>query len=354
VRSTTLQPTSFIRLKRPARASDHSWARMLLMGLLGMPAIAGAGAAGVQVSFDASPIVACRDVSTEEFLVEYPGEQLLEARLDISMLVPSGSRTGVAECQYQFHAPERRLVVDSFLPRTTLASDVVGNINVQQSKGVALDQQLSIGGRYESIVKGELELGGRSNKSAAYDYQLLPRREILTASGTVARGSGVYFKLRQTPQTTLEGSHEFVLFFRVPTSWRADYLRAVCQARSQEGKICGQTSFLIPLYIHGDTRARSMAAELRDYEQQLIATASQYRHAVRRASRPTFAHELSLIQPNIPATWLSQVVTSPATQAESFESSLPSAVRAAIGSYRQAKKALAALPPEQRLTQVGT
>ena len=305
-----------------------------LLSLAAQTTLAGSG-----VTFDVSPLVACQEISSTEFVNQHPYERLFEAQLNASLWI-NGPADQVVECQFQFHAPERRIRVDDYLPRTTMSSDVVGNIDVQRSADDSKNLQLSVGGRFQSAVSGDFNAGGHQNQSASYRFEQLPPKQTLSASGTVARGSGVYYKLRPTSQTTLEGSHSFVIRFRANDRWRADYLRAVCVARSRDGRICGRASFLVPIFKHGDFDARRMARELVDYEQQLVDTATRYQRTVRKISLPTIAHELSLLPRELPENWLSLVVHSPARQRQPFETSLPQPVRSAIDTYRDAKLAL--------------
>ena len=298
----------------------------------------------VAVSFDVSPTAGCTEVTSPEFARDNPGEKLIRATLQVSALVTRGRAEDVTECLYHFYGPQQQFVVHDYLPKTTLVSDVVGNIKVQQGQDESQNVELSVGGEYEGLIHGNLGGGGNHHQSHSVHYELLPPREMLSAAGTTGRGTGVYFKLKPTPQTSLEGSHDFVLELRVPSAWRADYLRLSCQAQTRSGQACGQASFLIPLYTQRDAIAKSLATQLSDNERRLLATAAQHQQAVRRASLPTVAHELSLRQPQIPEDWTWRLLRMPATAApENFEARLPEPVQSAATRYRRAKRAVADL-----------
>ncbi len=294
------------------------------------------------VMFDVSPTVACRDVSLEATNPSDPHRRLMEATIQVSTIVTSGSADAIHECLYQFYAPDRRMLVEDFAPKTTLVTDVVGNVTVRQAEDASRNLHLSVGTQLQDVVRGDLQGGHNRSESSALSFERLPARELLTAAGTLARGNGVYFKLKPTPQTSIEGSREFKIVLLVPDTWRADYLRAICVARDASGRECGVANYMLPLYDMHDAIARQAAYDLVEAERQLLSTAGRHRQAVRKARMPTVAHELSILEPKIPADWLAQVVSGTAAS-QSFESFLPVPVQAAIGSYRQSKRSLSQL-----------
>src|SRR5258705_435068 len=81
--------------------------------------------------------------------------------------------------------------------------------------------------------------------------------ETVAASGTLLRGSSVFFKIKSTPRNLLEGTREYALVLSVPAAWRADYIRVRCEAEGirrgmvstfDEQTQCGQREFLASLY----------------------------------------------------------------------------------------------------------
>ncbi len=315
--------------------------RMLLVSLfLAVGSVPCGGA--TTVMFDISPTVACRDVTDQPAGASEPHRRLVEATIQVSTILAAGSADTIDECLYQFYAPDRRMLVEDFAPKTTLVTDVVGNVTVRKAEDASRNLHMSLGGQLQDVVRGDLQGGHNRSHSSALSFERLPARELLTAAGTLARGNGVYFKLKPTPQTSIEGSREFRIVLYVPETWRADYLRAICVARDAAGRECGSANYILPLYDMHDAVARRAAVDLVEAERQLLATAGNHRRAVRKASMPTVAHELSLLEPKIPADWLAQVISG-TTASQSFESSLPVPVQAAIGSYRQSRQSLSQL-----------
>lgn len=101
----------------------------------------------------------------------------------------------------------------------------------------------------------------------------------------------------------------------------------------------------MPLYLENDVIARRRAENFSDAEQRLVARARQHQRTIQRRSLPTIAHELSLVDPKIPAAWLDQVVAhySPTGTRLSFERRLPVEIQVAIDEYRDARLRLTQL-----------
>ena len=77
----------------------------------------------------------------------------------------------------------------------------------------------------------------------------------------------MFFKLKRSPQSSLEGVHELVVRFVVPENWRGDSLRVSCQATGQDKFLWmkQQTTWAaakapVAVYLAGDQEAR-IAAE---------------------------------------------------------------------------------------------
>jgi hypothetical protein len=114
--------------------------------------------------------------------------------------------------------------------------------------------------------------------------ELLPPLETVAASGTLLRGSAVFFKLKSSPRNLLEGAREYALVLRVPAQWRADYVHVRCQAEGIERAFvsslnqqvnCGRRDFLVALYLEGDLAARDTAEEFARREAHLRTSAGR-------------------------------------------------------------------------------
>jgi hypothetical protein len=307
-----------------------------------------------QVRFDVSCTVACYDVTPPEFAVMNPHERLVEARFQVSSLVHEGSEDDLIQYFYSIECPERCAQIVDYQPQTTLATDYASNIGVEKKHENSKTLGAGLTGAFDSFVKasGSAEMGVKD--CSTMKYELLPTLELLAASGTIHRGYGVYFKLKPSPRTVLEGAKEFVLVLRVPRDWRGDYVYLRCEASGyrrgvvrplDEQTRCGYRAFALALYAAGDEAAKHVAAGFVRAETELRRAAASNHSNIRKRSFPTVIHQfgalISVVDPKIPDSWLDRLLHSPAgTPIGGFENRLPPEVRAAAKQYVYSKLAL--------------
>jgi hypothetical protein len=243
------------------------WRPIVLSCLLGLLA-APARAESPRVHFDMPFTIACRDVTPPEFAAANPSEKLVEARFEISSLLVEGSERDLAQYFIRIESPGRKLAIVDYLPKTLHESSHAGPISIQDTDETSGSIGINLSGQYEFITGAGANAGlGKKNVSCV-KYDLLPPLETVAASGTLLRGSAVFFKLKSSPRNPLEGAREYGLVLRVPADWRADYVRVHCEAAGIERAFvssldtevkAGQRDFLVALYLEGDENARAAA-----------------------------------------------------------------------------------------------
>lgn len=318
------------------------------------------------VQFDVPARVGCRDVTPPEFEAANPDERLVEAKLQISSLIRDGHEDDLLQYLYRIESPERTLQIADYLPKTTLATNIVGNLGVETKLEKSSSIGITAAGHYDHVVDGDATAARSSKSTSSVRYELLPRLDLLASAGTMSRGTGVYFKLRPSDRTSLEGAKDFALVLRVPRPWRGDYVRVVCESKCHKRTLVGRSavtsgdaSFVVALYDEKDPLAKAAATQLVLAEQRLLNLARTQRHAIEQRRHATLGHELaasfSLVDPKIPPTWLSDVYqrTSGSTTS-TFEKHLPPPVRQAASEYTAAKRTLHRLcgqpgPVDERL-----
>jgi len=322
-----------------------------LLLLLPPPVVVHAAAPCVQ--FDVPGTIACRDVTPADFQRVDPEAKLVEARLPVSSLIADSQEAQVRQYIYHVLSPRRTAQIVDYLPKTTLASSVIGTMEVTRKEESTASLGLTAALNYQSLARGETSLGSSEAQGTSIKYQTLPPLSVSTASGTMQRGAGAYFKLRPTDQTSLDGSREFCLVLRVPAAWRGDYVYVSCTATAGKPATanggastpCGGARFLVALHLEGDQRAQLAAEQLVRAERRLRQSAASHRRALLERSYPSLVHRLAagleIVEPKIPPQWLEQVLASPTDQdALSFEPRLPDEVRAAVAEYRRARRTL--------------
>ena len=102
-----------------------------------------------------------------------------------------------------------------FEPRTSVASDLAGDIEVCATNDKSKSVNVTLGGSLsgqEGPVKAQISPGGgvgqTQNHGAKETFRRLSPKQLVLASGTTDAEHGVFFKWRRSSQVALEGSRE--------------------------------------------------------------------------------------------------------------------------------------------------
>jgi hypothetical protein len=167
-------------------------------------------------------------------------ERTIEFTLPVSVRFRSVAAEDVDELDIEISGAEAGLRVAAFSPTTRLASDVAGPIKstTTTKKGTFIDG--SLGGTlpipYADLVAHltpTINAGAKRTTSETESLNRLPPQRAIVISGTSSEGRGVFFKLKRSSQTSLEGAHELVVSFVVPADWRGCTIRVSCTAHGQ-------------------------------------------------------------------------------------------------------------------------
>jgi len=322
--------------------SSGCWAGHMTWLVL-MPAMT---AMGQQVFFDVVPLVACRDVTTDEFSRFNPDESLWEARFQVSSLVAQGVSRPPDQYLVRVESMGGGTVFVDFAPKTATATAVVGNIKVEDLRENKAGDTASLHVDFQGVAK--LDAGGRqdTSRTANRRYETLPPQELVTASGTTRGGRGVYFKARGTSQGTLEGARDLQVTLRTPRSWRGERLFVYCYAWTEDGPekkggplASQQTAFSVALYPAGDGQAKLAARDflLRETRVRELAGSAPPPTNPWKAVWSQIRGEDDL-QPR--RDWLQQTVLRPQAAPHSdFFATLPAPLQQAIRDYAASDEA---------------
>ena len=313
-----------------------------------------AAASAPRVQFDIAPMAVCHDVTTAEFAESNPNERLLATTLEVSTLMIAGGAADLTEFFFRFSSPGQNLLVADYEPKTTLASQYAGNINVEKRNEATKSAGLSVSGVFDHLIKiaGSGDISAKDN--VAVRYELESPKSAITASGTIARGTGVYFKFRPSQQTAMEGSRPFKLVLRAPATWRGDYLQVHCEAYgTQRGVVRdeairrGARDFFVALYLAGDGQAKTDAVEMARSESVLQAALIQYRRELAAKSSKSVLDELAAIwapptrSKALPMAELESLLYSHSPfVASSIPTEIPPQLGTALGAYLSARSAV--------------
>ncbi len=244
--------------------------------LLCWPQAGAAGSEPVQVQFDCHPVIACRDVTPAGFADLQPGEKVVEARLRVSTRVIAGSAEDLREITFELGSPERRVRIVDFQPQTRLESELLGPIQITRTDESRRSLGLGLSGSMGVPAKGltaDLEptaqLGVSRHEAVTRTVKKRPPQRPIVISGSTHQGHGVFFTLRPSSQSSLEGVHELRCQLRVPIAWRGDWLLLACRAEGrwtryfvQTDGVCGQARYVLGLHAEGDQPALEAAERL--------------------------------------------------------------------------------------------
>jgi hypothetical protein len=296
-------------------------------------------------------------VTTAEFTEANPDERLIEARIDVSSLIRQGNEGDLLQYFYHFDSPRQTLRIVDYLPKTTLASDLAGNVTIEKKQESTKGIAATVTAPFEWPVKlaGSGELATKTLDSTR--YELVPPMTAVAASGTLDRGYSVYFKLKPSRSTSLEGAKQFAMVFRVPHSWRADYVHLSCSASAavkglfgplDEQFVCGRRKFVVALYAEGDASAKAAAERLVRAESELLKSLSANRKELERRFYPTVVQRVGAMFEGVSASLPENVAEAivyggQAADRQMLELRLPAEVRQAVAKYTVARRALSSL-----------
>lgn len=169
---------------------------------------------------------------------EPPTFRLVEVTVPVSARVLKGDVRGVKEIVVEIDAGTSGLVVHDFAPQTTLGSDLASDIQVVTTNEKAKTFDASLGGQspipigdVTAHVTPSLSMGMKDKKAETQTLTRLSPKQPIVVSGTINDGRGVFYQLRPSTQTTLEGQHGLSVVFRAPDDWAVGRLQVRCWAK---------------------------------------------------------------------------------------------------------------------------
>ena len=226
-----------------------------------------------ELTFDFASLAECHESSPGDETDTYPDEKLVELRLRVSVHLHAGDIRDVEEVRIEVKDCENKMRVHSFAPNTRLQSAYSKDIKVTRTTESGKSLGASLGGAVP-VVTGNLVAqvspslsGGLSEREVVTEVrQRVAPQQAVVASGTISQEHGVLFKLRASPQTSLEGVHELTVRFLVPQNWRGDSMHVCCYATGHEKMLWmkqettwAQRCAPVAIYLAGDLEARQAA-----------------------------------------------------------------------------------------------
>jgi hypothetical protein len=232
-----------------------------------------AAAGSDYVEFDFARAVECRDVTPAERLRQYPQQRLIELALPVSVRYHDVLPNDVEELTVEIDGASAGLRVYEFAPCTQLASDFAKPIETTTTTKSAHNIDATLGGALPvpfaakvANVSPSVSAGMASGETTTQKLDRLPPKHAVVISGTASEGRGVFFKMKRSSQTSLEGVHALAVTFVAPAGWRGGEVRVVCSARGRRKLLwiehpatLGSEGDGVRLYLTGRGSVRQVA-----------------------------------------------------------------------------------------------
>ncbi len=318
-----------------------------------------------QVAFDVNPLVAARDLGQTALLSQLPHSRMIEVQLDVSALFNPGEASRVTEYTVRLVSRHEDVQVADYSPRTELQTEILGPLQITQDADRIREGAIRGVGGYPGVGTVHGYAYGHDNSHETVVYARKPALELSTASGTLDRRRGVYFKVKQSSQNTLEGARPFRIVFEVPQNWRADLLDVTIEAvgydhaNSKRVRVLSTQKFVVAMYQEYDDHAAALATRYVRQQQRLSSLAESFSKAIEQRSFPTPLHKLGakldMYEPSIPQDWLDTLIfQSGAAYPLMRLSHLPVDLRVAILNYLDQKVLIESMSGSSELQRVAT
>ncbi len=307
-----------------------------------------------QVAFDVNQMAPARDANSIGLMRQMPNSRMVDVQLDVSALFTPGDAAVVTEYTVRIVSRHEDVQVADYSPRTELQSDVFGPMQISQEADRVREAAIRGVGGYPGVGSAQGYAYFHDNSHETVHYAKKPSMELVNAAGTLERRRGVYFKVKQSSQTTLEGARPFRIVFEVPNSWRADLLDVTIEAaglenpHSKRPRVLSTQQFVVALYQEYDENAANTATRYVRQQLNLKQFAKTYARDIEQRSYPTPIHKLGakldMYEPSIPQQWLESLVYQQGVAYNMTKfSHLPVDVRVAIMNYLDQKHLMESL-----------
>ena len=257
------------------RAREFVWAKhwVIVAAWSVLAGIAGMAAGAPYVEFDFARTAECRDVTPPDCGERYGQGRLMELTLPMSVRFHGLSAADVEEIDIEIDGAAAGLRVFDFSPATQLASDVAQPIETITTTKEAASLDATLGGKLpipfgDAVAHATPSINGgiSGSKTATEKLNRLPPKHAVVVSGTSSEGRGVFFKLKRSSQTSLEGVHLLSVTFVVPADWQVGEARVGCSARGRrkvlwlkQSATLGRAAGTVQIYAAGTAPAHTVA-----------------------------------------------------------------------------------------------
>lgn len=294
------------------------------------------------VEFDVPAIVSAKSVTSTQFA----HDKVIEIVLPISTAIDSKYRENIEEFRFDVSWNRNVYRMFDYGPKTKTVSPVEGFLKVEKNRSSDARFNFDINSKPFELTAANIASVVGSGTSIRESYQEVPQHEVFVASGSIDRGTGAFFRFHPSRTSTLEGSHDLRLAYRVPADWQNGILKVECRAVGSR-KVAGlwnepleiSRSFIVPLYLEENSPSQELAIDFAKAEQDLRKAWLGFESKMKKAN--PFLVGPTRHGSNLPEKWPHLLIQSGDDQYLSeFEGCLTQEVAGAAGKFVQARKSL--------------
>ena len=231
---------------------------------------------GPSLNFDVGQVVECIELAQlpdPSWLTAKPAppsSQLMLIPLNVSTNIERDDvRRQLKEVRIEIRFRERGAEIFDYFPQTTSVPDVDGPINVEEIEDRNASLNLNVSGAHE-MVRANAGLGGGHSQKTIKRYAAIPEQNMVSATGTLDRRNGVYFKFLASAHVPWDAERQLILVAKVPRGWRSGLLQVDAWATGQRRALPGFDSdylvrrqrFFVSYCAAGDGQAYEQAARM--------------------------------------------------------------------------------------------
>jgi hypothetical protein len=202
-------------------------------------------------------------------------------------MIVSPEVPAISQWLVQCQPRDRSIWIVDYSPQTEALSDVASPIQVKNTTEEGKSMGIGLDGAYGHLARIHAAADQSQKQIQSVQFDRIAPVQAVTASGTINRGRGVYFKLRWTAQQVLEGEKTFRLTLKVPRHWRGGLVDVSVLAQGdrksfgweRESMTMGKANFVVAVYREKDKEAEARAQALAQSEYALRVLAAKQRAA---------------------------------------------------------------------------
>ena len=278
VRKPLFGNPAFLRDRRPRSLRIFLNALLLWLHLIGTVGFSSeADLKGV--SIDVPQLAKVRVVAEQS---AFSDDRVVEADLFLSVLVDSSLASSPDQLVVRIRPLGFSSLIANHSLRTETYSEYVSPIEVSQTDESYRNATAKAQSLPGQVATARFSGSWGDRNAAVSKYLRKPPVGIVSASGTVDCGRGVFYKFVRTSQTPIEGQRRLRVAMRVPPGWRGDLLEVTVLASARPVGVMASVAslagndihlrrdksakFMVAVYDRADARGRELSRILADSE----------------------------------------------------------------------------------------